>query len=140
VIGDLVSLIDLPPTILAAGGIEKPASMRGRPLQEFLGGAPHDWPQEVFLQISESEVGRAIRTKRWKYSVCAPDKNPWTDAASDRYTEEYLYDLEADPHERDNLVAGPAYEDVRGELRERLVARIALAGEAAPKIEAAVGE
>jgi arylsulfatase A-like enzyme len=134
VIDDLVSLIDLPPTILAAGGVEKPPSMRGRPLQELLGGAPDDWPREVFLQVSESQVGRAIRTKRWKYAVSAPDKNPWTDAAGDRYTEEFLYDLEADPHERNNLVTETAHDDVRRELRERLIARMVAAGEAAPEI------
>lgn len=134
VITDLVSLIDLPPTILAAGGIEKPATMCGRPLQELLDGVPDDWPQEVFLQVSESQVGRAMRTKRWKYSVRSHDKNPWTDAASDRYTEDYLYDLEADPHERNNLVADLAHEDVRRELRERLIARTVAAGESAPEI------
>ncbi len=134
VIDDLVSLIDLPPTILAAGGIEKPGSMRGRPLQELLGGAPDDWPREVFLQVSESQVGRAVRTKRWKYAVSAPDKNPWVDAAADRYTEEFLYDLEVDPHERNNLVADLDHDDVRRELRERLIARMVAAGEAAPEI------
>jgi arylsulfatase A-like enzyme len=134
VISELVSLIDVPPTLLAAAGLEKPRTMRGRPLQELLGGTPADWPQEVFLQISESQVGRAIRTRRWKYSVRAHHRNRFTDAGSDQYTEDFLYDLDADPHERSNLVADPSYEDVRGELRERLIARMLAAGEAAPQI------
>ncbi len=134
VIDEMVSLIDAPPTILAAAGLEKPSSMRGRPLQELVDAAPNDWPQEVFLQISESQIGRAIRTKRWKYSVRAHGKDGGKDAASDQYTEDFLYDLEADPHERSNLVADPAYKDVRGELRGRLVARMVAAGEAAPEI------
>ncbi len=133
-IGEMVSLIDLPPTVLAAAGIEKPGSMRGRPLQQLVAGTPPDWPQEIFLQISESHVGRAIRTNRWKYSVRAPDANGWTDPDSDQYTEDFLYDLEADPHERKNLVADPDYGDVRRQLRRRLVARMLAAGEAAPEI------
>ncbi len=133
-LSELVSLIDLPPTLLAAAGLEKPRTMRGRPLQELLEGTPADWPQEVFLQISESQVGRAIRTRRWKYSVCAHHKNRFTDANSDQYSEEFLYDLASDPHERSNRVADPSCEDVRSELRERLIARMLAAGEAAPEI------
>ena len=74
VVNELVSLIDLPPTILNEGGIETPAYMRGRPLQELVKGEATDWPEEVFLQIGESQVGRAVRTKKWKYSVRAPGK------------------------------------------------------------------
>ena len=35
---------------------------------------PVEWPDDVFIQISEAQVGRALRTKRWKYGVDAPDK------------------------------------------------------------------
>src|SRR5690606_17277199 len=83
VIKELVSLIDVPPTLLTCAGIEVPDYMRGRPVQQLLEGKVEDWPQEVFLQISESHVGRAIRTKRWKYSVKAVDKDGWNDMGSD---------------------------------------------------------
>ncbi len=134
---DLVSLIDLPPTVLAAAGIEPPDTMGGRPLQQVLDGAPEDWPQEVFLQISESQVGRAIRTNRWKYSVYAPDKSGSRDPASDCYVEQFLYDLDADPHERNNLVADPAYAEVRAQLAQTLKRRMAEAGEPVPTISPA---
>jgi hypothetical protein len=39
------------------------------------------WPDDVFFQISESQVGRGVRTHRWKYSVSAPDKNGNRDPA-----------------------------------------------------------
>lgn len=133
-ISDLVSLIDLPPTVLAAAGVEPPDTMKGRPLQQVLDGVPEDWPQEVFLQISESQVGRAIRTKRWKYSVYAPDKDGNQDPASDCYVEQYLYDLDVDPHERNNLVADPAYAEIRAQLAGTLKRRMAEAGEAVPTI------
>ncbi len=45
--------------------------------------------------------------------------------ASDRYVEDFLYDLDADPHEKSNLVADPAHADVRADLAARLKAHIA---------------
>jgi uncharacterized sulfatase len=137
VVPDLVSLIDLPPTVLKAGGVEPPASMRGRALQQLLEGTPEDWRQEVFLQISESQVGRAIRTDRFKYSVYAPHKQGWSDPDSDHYVEQYLYDLQADPYERNNLVADLSYAGVRAALAEVLKRRMADAGEAIPTISPA---
>jgi arylsulfatase A-like enzyme len=113
--------------------------MRGRPLQQLADGTAKDWPEEVFLQISESQVGRAVRTTRWKYSVVAPGKHGGRDPDSDLYVEEYLYDLDADPHERNNLVADPAYGDVRAELCATLVRRMAEAGESEPTIGPAPG-
>jgi arylsulfatase A-like enzyme len=134
VLEDLVSLMDIPPTLLGCADIEKPDQMKGRPLQELVSGAAENWPEEVFLQISESQVGRAIRTKKWKYSVCAFDKHGWNDSCSDTYTEEYLYDLESDPHEKNNLVSHTDYTGVRKDLRERLIKRMVEAGETAPEI------
>ena len=106
VIHELVSLIDIPPTLLAGGTGHPPVTMRGRPLQGLLSDKVVDWPQEVFLQISESQVGRAIRTERWKYAVSAPGKKGWLDPESDLYVEEHLYDLAQDPL---------GYHDVAGE-------------------------
>ncbi len=129
----LASLIDLPPTILTTAGIKPPTTMRGHTLQKIVSGSPADWPEEVFLQISESQCGRAIRTHKWKYSVRAPDKKGG-DPASDTYVEDFLYDLEADPHEQDNLVADPGLAKIRKELSLRLKRRMAQAGEAEPLI------
>lgn len=121
VVKELVSLIDVAPTILAVAGIEKPPQMRGRQLQDLVKGGKTDWPKEVFIQISESQTGRAIRTKKWKYSVSVPDaKNP----ASDVYYEEFLYDLENDPYERKNLVRDPSFATIRRELADILKRRI----------------
>jgi len=136
IINELVSLIDLPSTILAAAGVEKPAVMRGRPLQELVAGRAENWPEEVFLQISESQVGRAIRTKKWKYSVRAPGKSGVTDSSSDVYVEDFLYDLENDPHEQNNLVRDPAFVNVRKELAEILKRRMVEIGENILEIKA----
>jgi len=136
-LGDLVSLIDVPPTILAAAGVQVPRTMRGRALQTLVDGSAPDWPKEVFLQISESHVARAVRTKEWKYSVRAPEGHGGRDPGSDRYVEDFLYDLQADPHERNNLVADPALAAIRAELAETLKRRMRDAGEDEPIIEPA---
>ncbi|TVY08649.1 sulfatase-like hydrolase/transferase [Paenibacillus cremeus] len=133
-IKELVSLIDLPPTLLDAAGIEVPVEMQGRSIVPLVSGDREHWPEEVFVQISESQVGRAIRTERYKYSVFAPDKNGNRDAGSDVYQEEFLYDLAADPYELHNLAGVESYREVADQLKVRLIARMTEAGEAAPVI------
>ena len=130
---ELISLIDLPPTILTAAGINPPDTMRGRPLQDLFSDRKTDWPDEVFLQISESQCGRAIRTQRWKYSVRALDKSS-DNPSSDVYVEDFLYDLNEDPHERNNLVSDPGLLSVRENLARTLKRRIVEAGETEPEI------
>ena len=134
VIDELVSLMDLPKTVLRMAGVEPWEEMQGHDLNELAQGTAKSWPEEVFYQISESHVGRGIRTKKWKYSVSAPDKEGFEDADSDVYVEAFLYDLEADPHERMNLVDDPTYQDVREHLADRLRARMIEAGEEEPLI------
>lgn len=123
----VVSLLDLPRTILTAAGIETgKLDLQGRPLQEL--DAP-DWKEEVYIQISESFVGRALRTRQYKYVVYAPEANPWTQSGSDVYREKYLFDLGQDPLERNNLIADPLYAEVKAGLRKRLLELGLKAGE-----------
>ncbi|MNI27501.1 Arylsulfatase [compost metagenome] len=131
---ELVSLIDLPPTLLDAAGIPIPELMQGRSILQLLRGKRAEWPQEVFVQISESQVGRALRTRRWKYGVNAPNSNPLLDSGASEYVEEFLYDLEADPYELTNLVDKQSHAEVRAYLGERLIARMVEVGEQAPII------
>ncbi|CAG7637408.1 sulfatase-like hydrolase/transferase [Paenibacillus allorhizosphaerae] len=135
-IRELISLIDLPPTLLDAAGIPVPASMQGRSLMPLLRRETADWPEDVFVQISEAQTGRAIRTKRWKYSVSAPDSNR-NSASSDAYAEEFLYDLQADPYELTNLIGFQSHRQTAEVLRQRLLQRMAEAGEAPAEIIAA---
>ena len=96
-----------------------------------------DWPEEAYLEISESQVGRAVRTRRWKYSVTAPGLDGGAVAGSDRYVEDFLYDLQADPYELRNLIDHEAYVEVKQVMRARLVRRMLAAGETEPLIEEA---
>jgi arylsulfatase A-like enzyme len=133
----LVSIVDLPPTLLDAAGLPIPEWMEGRSILPLLRGEREEWPEEVFVQISESQVGRAVRTRRWKYSVVAPDRDGWQHAASDHYVEECLYDLGTDPYELTNLIGLESHREVAKVMRERLVRRMVEAGEAPPTIEPA---
>jgi len=126
----LVSLIDLPPTLLAAAGLPVPSEMQGRAI---VPGAVSD-DETMFIQISESHVGRALRTHRWKYEVVAPGGDGWNDKDASSYAETFLYDLDADPYELDNKVADPSLAGLRAELREKLIGRMVAAGESAPEI------
>lgn len=122
----LASLIDLPPTLLECAGIAVPGHFDGCSLTPCAAGGDAGGSDAVFLQISESQTGRAVRTKRWKYSVTADNRD---EAFAPVYREDFLYDLAADPHERHNLVDDPALEEVRVSLRALLLDKIRLAGE-----------
>ena len=96
-----------------------------------------NWPDDVFIQISESQVGRAVRTARWKYGVTAPGIDGRQQPAADRYREQYLYDLLADRYELNNLAGSTAHAEVARRLRRRLLRHLRAVEGAEPAIEAA---
>lgn len=119
VVDELVSLLDIPRTLLDIAGIEAPSDFRRGSLKQLVEGKAKNWPDSVFMQISESQVGRAIRTNDYKYSVRA-NAHRWNDSESDTYYEDYLYDLKNDPYERKNLVDDPKFKDIRAMLEVQL--------------------
>lgn len=133
----LTSLVDLPATLLDAAGLPVPDDAQGRSLLPLLRGSQQPWPEEVLVQISESQTGRAVRTRRWKYSVRCPDKdaagNPVSRASAETYMDDCLYDLQADPWEMTNLAGYTSHQQVVKIMRERLVRRMTAIGETAPK-------
>ena len=80
-----------------------------------------DRPNRVFAQISESRVGRCIRTADYLYSVYAPGVDGSTSPNAQVYADDFLYDLKADPDELNNLVGNHAYDAVRDDLRAQLL-------------------
>jgi arylsulfatase A-like enzyme len=131
---ELISLVDLPPTLLDAAGLSVPSTMQGRSALPLLRGYSEGWPGEVLVQVSEAEVGRVVRTCRWKYGVVAPGADGNVAPGADRYEERYLYDLLADPWELENLAGLESHREVTEVLRARLLQRMAEAGEAPPQI------
>lgn len=128
----LISLIDLPPTLLDIAGIKIPESYMGKSIVKQL---ENDEKRDcVFMQISESQCGRAIRTQRYKYSVRASTALGYAIHSSPVYFEDYLYDLQNDPIEKNNLVKAPEYRKIRAELKKLLIREMTSAGEKKPII------
>lgn len=101
---DSITLLDFAPSLLDACAIPVPDVMQGRSILPLMAPRRHaesapDWPTEAFVQISEAQIGRAVRTRRWKYGVDAPQSmqeyylEP-IGSSSMQYQEQYLYDLQ----------------------------------------------
>ncbi|MAQ19346.1 MAG: hypothetical protein CMN30_31665 [Sandaracinus sp.] len=84
----VVSTMDVGPTILEATGVDVPDSYEGRSLMGFLRGAPPPGPYVAFSDFQENR--RVIRGGDWKLIL----------RSSLTYV---LFDLEADPGERNEL-------------------------------------
>ncbi|HWB31879.1 MAG TPA: sulfatase-like hydrolase/transferase [Acidobacteriaceae bacterium] len=137
-IEQMVGIIDLTPTLLAAAGVEAPSSMKGRNALPLLTDekARASWPNEQLMQISESMTGRAIRTRDWTYCV-AEITGTTNQPAAPIYQEYQMYDQRNDPHELVNLAGRKEYRKQADELRERLKALIVASGEPEPEIRPA---
>lgn len=135
---ELVSLVDLAPTLLEAARIPVPSSMQGRSLLPLVERRTEGWRDEVYFEMSEFVTGRGLRTPQFTYAVCAPRTPGWKQAArAERYVEYILYDLYADPYQQVNLAGRAPYREVSEKLRQRLLARMAEAGETGAAIDPA---
>ena len=122
-----VSLIDVGETLFglidAAATAERPCA--GRDLLPLVGTGtrPADWPQTACgvynLYNGMNFAVRAIRNERYKYV--------WNPQASDE-----LYDLQADPHEMENLTEEAGLAAIQAELRDQLMEWLAEIGDDLP--------
>jgi arylsulfatase A-like enzyme len=139
VVDEMVSQIDLYPTICELAGIDTPSFAQGCSLLPMMRGEAPSVRDAVFTELTYHaayDPQRAIRTERWKYirffddydrAVLpniddSPSKDVFVEAGwGERpVPREQLYDLLLDPQEGNNLAADPAFEHVRAELAERL--------------------
>ncbi len=152
VIPELVSMIDVTPTILDRLGLPVPSSMQGRSFLPLTHDekAREEWPNEVFIQISESETARALRTPEWTYVALAPEANPAHDPGSLHYRDYQLYNNRADPAQLVNMAGrldarwptkrllhyagNRSMPEITDHLRQRLIERMVQAGEERPQI------
>lgn len=111
------SSLDLPPTLLALGGLAPPASWPGRNLLPALRHDPRAPAVEEAVSVWADDQGkkfgalayRVVRTPHHKLIV-------WKDPEK----RDELYDLIADPDEEKNLLDAPAAQAVRRDLTARL--------------------
>lgn len=111
---EFVLNVDLAPTILAAAGIQPPATMQGRNVSPlYLAAEKPKWREEFFYEhpvidnrdripASEALVRKDFKYMRW------PD-----------FDREQLFDLKADPFEENDIIADPARQETLAEMRLR---------------------
>ncbi len=128
---EIVTMIDLTPTLLAAVGAPIPPSMKGRNALPLLTSqqARDGWEDVAYIQISDSMVGRAVRTREWCYCVADRSKIGNEVPASMRYEEYQMYNLFDDPSQQVNLAGRTAYRDQAIVLRKLLLKKMVEAGE-----------
>ncbi|HEX6960269.1 MAG TPA: sulfatase-like hydrolase/transferase, partial [Lacipirellula sp.] len=111
----LVTQIDLAPTLLAAAGVEVPASMQGESLLPYLEGSP--------------VAGREVLYLEQNYDGHAPHTNSWQTVVDNRYkyvryndyeNVDELYDLQADPYEITNVINAPEHAAALKRLRREV--------------------
>jgi arylsulfatase A-like enzyme len=139
VVTEMVSNIDVLPTMLDAAGVQIPPGVQGRSLLPLLRGERHDERHAVFAEKtfhSYYDPMRAIRTRRHKLirnfetaflvevpgdiqagAIFRADPTPYS---KDRLAVVELYDLEADPLETRNLAGQPDVADVERKLSASL--------------------
>lgn len=122
----LVSSVDLMPSLLGILGIDIPDSVEGWDLSPLWRGETTVGKKDVLIQFDRTHFDytvdhschyRAIRFGKWKYSIDftqGPNK---------------LFNLDEDPYEMSNLIHRAETRVVRGELHERLVARLDALGD-----------
>ncbi len=117
---ELVSTASLPKTLLALAGINVGKKMIGENLLEVADGKLPGRKNQVFAQISESRVGRVLRTEEYLYAVVA--KGIWGGAQPDaeEYVPDYLYDLRKDPLQLLDVKNEPEYAQIIKRLSAEL--------------------
>lgn len=118
-----VELIDIMPTLLELTGREIPQGIHGESLIPYIKGGKDgsgkvalseriSWNEKHVRKLDDSSEGAfMMRTTKWKYFVYPDGK-------------EFLFDMEADPHEYNNLAEGDTHTGIMEELRTALKKRL----------------
>lgn len=109
-VSDLVSLMDLGPTILEAAGVDVPTYIEGRSLLPYLEDEPIE-PREFVFCEDNYQIMMRSETHKLVYYI--------------GQAEGELYDLTVDPHELDNLWNSADQVALKNELHRRLLSWLA---------------
>ncbi|NJD20024.1 MAG: DUF4976 domain-containing protein, partial [Gemmatimonadetes bacterium] len=125
---EMVLNLDFAPTFLDYAGVSVPAEMQGESMRQVLAGrTPADWRRSIYYHYYEYPGSPLIkrhygvRTERWKLIRFYYDIEAWE-----------LYDLQADPHELNNLYDDPGHAAVVAELKAELERLRVLYGDTEP--------
>lgn len=127
-----VSLLDLTATILDMAQVDIPENYQSQSILKML---ENDKGREhIFMQISESQLGRAIITEDYTYSVKKPFSFGFKNAKSNFYKEDLLYDNKKDKAQHNNLIKNSEYKQIKKQLRKTLLEDIEQIEGVKPKI------
>lgn len=133
---ELVSHVDILPTLLEACGVDAPDNLAGRSQLARLNGDADEPVRDAIFAGKTFHDGfdprRAVRTQRWKY-ICYLELVAGRDVRHATFNRQHqmlrpthpagpeeLYDLEQDPHELHDLAGDPDHADVLVAMRHRL--------------------
>jgi N-sulfoglucosamine sulfohydrolase len=136
---EMISNVDVLPTLLDLIEEEVPGQVSGRSFLPLLRGKEYDTRERLFAGMTWHDAYnpvRTIRTRRFKYvrsfwqlpDVYLPHDvghSPAGEEVRDEFGQldrpyEELYDLDADPHERENIAGEAEYAGTTERLREEL--------------------
>nr|WP_320154032.1 sulfatase [uncultured Draconibacterium sp.] len=114
---DIITNIDIAPTILEMAGVPIPKEVQGRSFYSNLkGDTPEDWRQSMYYHYYEYPFWHhvqphyGIRTKRYKLIHFYYDIDLWE-----------FYDIENDPNEMVNLIDSKEYRSMIDSMKMELV-------------------
>jgi arylsulfatase A-like enzyme len=117
VVQDIVSNIDIAPTILEMAGIPIPKEVQGKSFyQNLKGKTPKDWRQSMYYHYYEYPFWHhvqphyGIRNERYKLIHFYYDVDLWE-----------FYDLKKDPSEMNNLIHSIKYADLIEKTKKELM-------------------
>jgi arylsulfatase A-like enzyme len=115
---EMVLNLDLAPTLLEIAGVTVPGDMQGKSMMPLAEGKKNvawrkDWLYEYYEYPGYENVRpcRGVRTDRYKLVHFFIEPQEFE-----------VYDLQADPDERNNLYGKPGFEELTAHLKERLAA------------------
>lgn len=108
---DIVGLIDIYPTLCEFAGIQIPSFCDGLSLKDLMErgmhlSRDHIFSESVVLKVPE-HAGCMLRNERYKYNYYLTGKHE-------------LYDLVADPREKNNLVDDVRYAEIKKRMRDEI--------------------
>ncbi|NVJ89068.1 MAG: sulfatase [Flavobacteriaceae bacterium] len=116
VVKDIISNIDIAPTVLEMAGVEIPKEVQGNSFYKQLQGKENkDWRQSMYYHYYEYPFWHhvqphyGIRTERYKLIHFYYDVDLWE-----------FYDLEKDPSEMNNLINSKEHEALIAKLKKDL--------------------
>jgi len=123
-IKELTNILDIHATILDLAKVKNTSHCDGKSVLPLVNKTSKKWENEIFIQISESQLARSLRTEKWKYCIADQDSNGSDKPSSNQYTETNLYDLDADPYELNNLIGISTYDEIVYSLRKKIKSKI----------------